>query len=151
MAKKIKDITREALLEAVAGMGIPFASGEEPVRKPGTVGIAKTKNGNFLVYCVNEIGKLFNTSVHAAEEEANGRALQRMEALAAPAGDKAEAADMPSAETSTEANEAMNEAIKEAIDSVFPAMGAPAAAEGSADGGFDLGSMDFDSLMERAS
>lgn len=81
---KIERITKKALLAAVKdeNINVTFEDKKEIVRTPGVVGVAVTAAGNYMVYCVNEMGKLFNTSVHANRREANGRVLERMRAMA---------------------------------------------------------------------
>lgn len=76
-------MTKKALIEALAEKNIKAdlhieLKSEKPVREPGAVGVCLTKKGNFMVYMVNEGGKLYNTSVHADRKEANGRVLERL-------------------------------------------------------------------------
>lgn len=80
---KIEKMTKKAVESALADRNITAdlhigTKETEPVRTPGAVGICSTKNGNLMVYMVNEGGKLFNTSVHTDRREANGRVFQRL-------------------------------------------------------------------------
>ena len=78
---KINRMTKKAVMEYVKGtkgLNVRFETTSEPVREPGVIGTAMTANGNYLVYCVNENGKLFHTSVHANRREANGQAYRRI-------------------------------------------------------------------------
>ncbi len=81
--KKIEKMTRKAILDTLAAKNITAdlhigLKETEPVRTPGAVGVCATKKGNFMVYMVNESGKLYNTSVHTNRREANGRVMQRI-------------------------------------------------------------------------
>lgn len=81
--KKIEKMTKKAVLEALAERDIVadlhISTNETtPVREPGAVGICETKNGNLMVYMVNENRRLYNTSVHTNRREANGRVFQRI-------------------------------------------------------------------------
>lgn len=77
----IERITKKALLETLAAENLnkvgTFTDAKEPIREPGTIGIAKTEAGNYMAYCVNENGKLYKTSVHKNRREANGMVLRR--------------------------------------------------------------------------
>ena len=77
---KIERITKKALLEAMKenGYDVRFEDKKEAVREPGVIGVCLTAAGNYMVYCVNEGGKLFNTSVHKNRREANGRVWERV-------------------------------------------------------------------------
>lgn len=81
---KIERITKKALLAAMAEeqLQAKFEDKADVVRENGVIGISRTEKGNYMVYCVNEAKKLFNTSVHANRREANGRCLERMRAMA---------------------------------------------------------------------
>lgn len=79
----IKKMTKKAVELAVAENKIDVnlkisAKDVEPDRTPGTVGICETKNGNFMVYMVNENGRMYNTSVHDNRRIANGRVFERL-------------------------------------------------------------------------
>lgn len=77
---KLKPITEEQMVLAVKeeGLKVPVLA-EEPHYEDGTVGIAKTKAGRFLVYTVAD-GKLTKTSVHETQDLANGMLLRRLRA-----------------------------------------------------------------------
>lgn len=80
---KIEKMTKKAVLEALADKKIVAelhmeAKDIAPVRNPGAAGICETKNGNLMVYMVNDAGKLYNTSVHDNRRIANGRLYQRL-------------------------------------------------------------------------
>lgn len=77
---KIERITKKALLGTLKAENIEvhFEDKKDAVREPGVIGISRTAAGNYMVYCVNQDGKLFNTSVHANRREANGRCLERI-------------------------------------------------------------------------
>lgn len=81
---KIEKMTMKAVMEQVEGLGldIDMRPTEAPVRKPGHIGITATRNGNLMVYMVDDGGKLYNTSVHSNRREANGRVLERAMAAA---------------------------------------------------------------------
>lgn len=81
---KIEKMTKKALLQAMKDehLDIVFEDKKEIIRTPGAIGVAVTAAGNYMVYCVNEAGKLFNTSVHENRRVANGRVLERMRAAA---------------------------------------------------------------------
>ena len=79
----MQKLTKKAVLTTLADAQIKTELHMEKkdtaaVRNPGAAGICLTKNGNFLVYLVNENGKLYNTSVHTDRREANGRLLERL-------------------------------------------------------------------------
>lgn len=76
-------MTKKALLEELAARNIKAeihvgAKEVQAVRNPGASGICETKNGNLMVYMVNEAGKLYNTSVHTDRRIANGRLFERL-------------------------------------------------------------------------
>lgn len=80
--KKVK-MTKKAVEEILGNANITVdlhigTRETAAVRTPGAVGICETRNGNLMVYMVNENGKLYNTSVHTNRREANGRVLQRI-------------------------------------------------------------------------
>lgn len=80
---KIERITKKTLLEIIRTEQLgPIEDHAEIIRKPGVRGIGKTKAGNYMVYCVDDAGKLYNTSVHTNKREANGRLLERLRATA---------------------------------------------------------------------
>lgn len=81
--KKIEKMTKKEVFDALAAQNITAdirmeLKASAPVREPGAVGICSTKKGNYMVYMVNESGKLYNTSVHANRREANGRLYERI-------------------------------------------------------------------------
>lgn len=81
---RIEKMTMKAVMEQVEGLGldIDMRPTEAPVRKPGHIGITATRNGNLMVYMVDDGGKLYNTSVYSNKREANGRVLERAMAAA---------------------------------------------------------------------
>ena len=84
---KLKGMTNEELAKVIEESGFlakgRFEDQKEAVKEEGVIGIAETAKGNFMVYCVGEGKKLFNTSVHPTKELANGKAAQRILAIAA--------------------------------------------------------------------
>lgn len=84
--KRIEKMTKKAVEMFVEENNIAVTlrigrNDTEAVKEPGTVGICNTKNGNLMVYMVNEKGKLYNTSVHTNRRIANGRVLERLAAV----------------------------------------------------------------------
>lgn len=80
---KIQRITKKALEETLAEKNIVVdlyigPKDKEPVRKPGAIGVCRTKKDNLMVYMIDENGRMYNTSVHTNRREANGRVLERI-------------------------------------------------------------------------
>lgn len=142
MAKKISAITNDELVKTIQAEGLPFRfeDTEEVVRVPDVVGISQTKSGNYMVYCIDALGKMFNTSVHPEKEVANGYCLHQMRTLKAKRNEQDIQADQAEAVSAAEPAPMVEEAPMD----ITPAV------ESKVEEGFDLSCMSFDSLMETA-
>lgn len=131
MAKKVKEMTSEQVLDVMKaeGLNFSFAQADEAVREPNTVGVCLTATGRYMAYCIDANGKMFNTSVHERREQANHKCVERMRTLS----NLQRGGDAPSsAEVSPVFAEEENDKPAEALK------------------GFDLSDMSFDDLAASA-
>lgn len=80
---RVKDrdfLSEGELRETLAGLDTPVLlnikrDSTDAVRQPGSIGICRTKTGRQMAYMVDEAGKVYNTSIHDTEGQANYRVL----------------------------------------------------------------------------